>query len=44
MREIDGPVQAQGGKMFAGFAEQAAGLRKTAALPRALTGEATAAG
>jgi hypothetical protein len=44
MREIDGPVQAQGGKMFAGFAKQAAGLRKTEVLPRALTGEATAAG
>jgi len=39
MREIDRPVQWQGGKSFAGFAQQAAGLRKTAALPRALTGK-----
>jgi hypothetical protein len=37
MREIDWPVQGQGGNSFAGFAQQAAGLRKTAALSRALT-------
>jgi hypothetical protein len=44
MREIGDPVQAQDGKSFAGFAQQAAGSRKTAALPQALTSEAIAAG
>ena len=38
------PVQARGGKIFAGSAQQGAGFRKTATLSQALTGKAMTAG